>query len=362
MLRYGIFYSPPSRQYGAEDAQVRILTVDNESVVHETVRNLPESFDKPYVIAEESMEIPGAEVRVVPENFESEATNKARAIEWTRQSIPCEREFILYLDEDSHMLEFEGFPDADIIQFNEFPRKTSSLLTYFCEINRIGFQIEQTAFPRVQIPLYAWGGGIAIRKSVEDQITWDYPTVIEDTVFMWRAFTELDREVSFAYIPDRISNQAPPNFVEMFQQRRRWIAGSREDNQLLSPDRILMYGIRDLSWSATGVIPILGVIGLLPGIDIFFAEMYLVSSFVLLLFLYVWIVIGILRYRPSIPIAIAVLILAPLTTILHSLGALWGIISPPDTFEVTAKVDDNSQEDKSSTPASSEDFPQNTYD
>ncbi|MEF8894608.1 glycosyltransferase [Halodesulfurarchaeum sp.] len=362
MLRYGIFYSPPSRQYDAGDAQVRILTVDNESVVRETVRNLPDSFDKPYVIAEELIEIPGAEVRVVPADFESDATNKARAVEWARQSIPSKREFTLYLDEDSHMLEFGGFPDADIIQFNEFPRKTSSLLTYFCEINRIGFQIEQTSFPRVKIPLYAWGGGIAIRKSVEDEITWDYPTVIEDTVFMWRAFTELDREVSFAYIPDRISNQAPPNFWEMFQQRRRWIAGSREDFQILSVDRILMYGIRDLSWSATGVIPVLAVIGLLPGIDIFFAEMYLVTSLVLLGFMYIWIIIGLLRYRPSIPIAIAVLILAPLTTILHSFGALWGIISPPDTFEITAKVDDNSQEDEFSTPASSEDPTQNSYD
>lgn len=348
MLRYGIFYSPPSRRYDEGDAQVRILSVNNESVVRDTVRNLSESFDERYVIAEETMDVPGAEVHVVPEEFECDATNKARAIEWARQSIPCKREFILYLDEDSHMLEFEGFPDADIIQFNEFPRKTSSILTYFCEINRIGFQIEQTAFPRVEIPLYAWGGGIAIRKSVEDQITWDYPTVIEDTVFMWRAFTELDREVSYAYIPDRISNQAPPSLWEMFQQRRRWIAGSREDNQLLSFERILMYGIRDLSWSATGVIPLLAVIGFLPGIDIFFGGLYRVTSLALLWFMYVWIVIGLLRYRPSIPIAIAVLILAPLTTVLHSIGALWGVVSPPDTFEVTAKVDDNPLEDESS--------------
>ena len=160
---------------------------------------------------------------------------------------------------------------------------------------------------------------------------------------MWRAFTELDREVSFSYIPDRISNQAPPNLREMFRQRRRWIAGSREDNQLLSIDRVLMYGIRDLSWSATGIIPVLIVIGLLPGIDIFFGGLYRVTSLVLLLFMYVWITTGLLSYRPSRWIVLAVLISAPITTILHSVGALWGLVSPPDTFEVTAKVDDNQE-------------------
>jgi len=354
MVRYGIFYSPPSRHYDEGDAQVRILTVNNEDIVRKTVRELPESFHKPYVISEEPIEIAKAHVYVVPGEFESDATNKARAMEWARQSIPCEREFVLYLDEDSHIIEFNGLPNADIIQLNEFPRRTSSLLTYLCEINRIGFQVEQTAFPRIKTPLYAWGGGIAIRKSVEDKITWDYPTVIEDTVFMWRAFTELDQNVSFAYIPDRVSNQAPPNIWEMFNQRRRWIAGSREDNDILSVDRVLMYGIRDLSWSVTGLIPMIVVIGLLPGINIFFGNLYRTASLILLSFMYMWIIIGILRYRPSIPIVIAVLILAPLTTILHSIGALWGLITPPDTFEVTEKVKEKPEKDEHSEKVSNE--------
>ncbi|WP_254841005.1 glycosyltransferase [Natronomonas marina] len=349
MLWYGIRYRPPARQYGARDAQVRILTVNNESVVRETVRRLPDSFDERYVIAEEPMDVPGADVRVVPDDFECNATNKGRALEWARQTLSCDREFVLYLDEDSHLLEFGGFPDADIVQFNEHPRRTTSLLAYLCEINRIGFQIEQRAFPSLKIPLYAWGGGIAIRKSVEDEITWDYPTVIEDTVFVWRVFSSLGRSATLTFVPDRISNQSPPSIPAMFRQRRRWIAGSREDNDLLSLDRILMYGIRDLSWSVTGVIPILALLAFLPGIDVFFGRLYAVASVVLLGFMYVWIVIGLLRYRPPAKIAVAVVVLAPLTTVLHSLGALWGLVSTPDTFEVTAKVDDESQFDEAYT-------------
>jgi hypothetical protein len=347
MVRYGIWYTPPVRQYGARDAQVRILTVNNEKIVRETVRRLPNSFDDRHVIAEEPMDVPGATVWVVPDGFESEATNKGRALEWARQSIPCDREFLFYLDEDSHITQFGGFPDADIVQFNEFPRRTGSLLTFFCEINRIGFQVEQRAFPRLKIPLYAWGGGLAIRTSIEDAVTWDYATIIEDTAFLWRSFTELDREISLAFVPDRVSNQAPPSIRSMFRQRRRWIAGSRENNDLLSLDRILIYGIRDLSWSATGIIPVLAVASLLPGVDILFSRSYRVISFILLGFMFVWIVIGILRYRPTARLAVATVVLAPFTTVLHSIGALWGIISVPDTFEVTAKVDENSKSDKS---------------
>lgn len=337
-LGYGLWYRSPTRRYGGRDVQVRILTVDNESVVREAVRQLPASFDERYVIAEEPMDVPGAEVRVVPESFECEATNKGRALEWARRTLPCDREFVLFLDEDSYLLEFGGLPDADIVQFNEYPRKTASWLTYFCEINRIGFQIEQRAFPSLKIPLYAWGGGLAIRADLEDEITWDYPTVIEDTIFLWRAFTKAERDVSLAFLPDRVSNQAPPTIRAMFRQRRRWIAGSREDNDLLSLDRILMYGIRDLSWSVTGAIPLLFVVGVLPGVDIFFADLYRVTSLVLLAFMFVWIGIGIRRYRPSLPVAVAVLLLAPITTVLHSVGALWGLVSQPDTFEVTNKV------------------------
>jgi hypothetical protein len=204
------------------------------------------------------------------------------------------------------------------------------------------------------VPLYAWGGGIAIRSSLEDEITWDYPTVIEDTIFLWRAFTEAADDVSLAFIPDRMSNQAPPTIRAMFRQRRRWIAGSREDNDLLSLDRVLMYGIRDLSWSVTGVIPVLFLVGLFSGADIFFPDRYRLTSLALLLFMYVWIGIGVYRYRPSLPVAVAVVVLAPVTTVLHSVGALWGLVSQPGTFDVTNKVDETDAVD-SERPRSDDD-------
>jgi hypothetical protein len=340
VLRFGLWYQPPPRRYGPSEVQVRILTVGNESVVRDTVRRLPGLFDEIYVITEEPIEVPDADVRVVPESFDCEAVNKARALEWARRTIPCDREFVLFLDEDSHLVEFGGLPDADVVQFNERPRETESWVTYLCEINRIGFQVEQRAFGSLPIPLYAWGGGIAVRRTLEDEVTWDYRTVIEDTAFVWRAYVERAGDVRFAYLPDRVSNQAPPTIRSMFRQRRRWIAGSREDNDLLSLDRVLMYGIRDLSWSVTAVVPLLLAVGFLPGVDVLFGDLYRLAAAVLLGFMYVWIGVGIYRYRPPALTTLAVVVLAPVTTVLHSVGALWGLVSPPTTFEVTKKADE----------------------
>lgn len=336
MLAFGIHYERPPVAYGPESVQVRFLTIDAERVVSESVAELPDELDDVWVVAETDLDVPGANVAVVPDDFECDATNKGRALEWARRHVTCDREFVLYFDEDSHLREFAGLPDADVVQLTERPRRTTSLLCFLAELNRIGFQIEQTAFADVDVPLYAWGGGLAVRHSLEDRITWNYPTVIEDTVFLWRARTQAD--ATYEYVTDRVSNQAPPNLRAMFRQRRRWIAGAREDNDLLSLDRVLMYGVRDLSWALTGLIPVVTVVAMLPGVEVVFPRVYRALSVALLALLYVWILIGLRIHPQPARIAVVTLLLAPVTTVLHSVGALWGVISPPDTFQVTEKV------------------------
>lgn len=339
---YGWRYDDPERVYGPEAVQVRFLTIDAESVVQHSVDRLPDELSDRVIVAEEPIAVDGAEVAVVPDSFECRATNKGRALEWARRTLECDSEFVLYLDEDSHVMEFGGLPDADIVQFTEHPRRTSSLLTYLAEVNRIGFQIEQRAFPSIAVPLYAWGGGLAVRTSLEAEVTWNYPTVIEDTVFLWRSYVEAD--ATFSYVLDRVSNQAPPSLWAMFRQRRRWIAGAREDNSILSLDRVLMYGIRDLSWSVTGLIPVLVVVSYVPLVDLFFFEIYRLVAFVLLAMLFLWVAIGVYVHRPRRWISVLCFLLAPITTVLHSAGALWGILSPPETFEVTTKIEQEPDE------------------
>lgn len=140
------------------DVEVRVMTVAAERVVQATVDQLPAELDTVRVIAERPITVEGAEVCVVPSEFECEATRKGRALEWARRELNCTASYILYLDEDTLLREFPGLPDADIVQLSEQPIRSDSWLTYFAEVFRMGFQLEQAVFPKLRYPLYAWEG------------------------------------------------------------------------------------------------------------------------------------------------------------------------------------------------------------
>ncbi|MFB6242390.1 MAG: hypothetical protein ABEJ36_06345 [Candidatus Nanosalina sp.] len=105
--------------YGPKDIQVRFVTVDSEKVVQNSVEALPDVFDEVHVVAEADIEVEDAEVHVVPRGFECEAERKGRALEWARRELETDREYVMYLDEDSSLKEFNGLPDRDIIQLRE---------------------------------------------------------------------------------------------------------------------------------------------------------------------------------------------------------------------------------------------------
>nr|WP_235271549.1 glycosyltransferase family 2 protein [Halorubrum saccharovorum] len=264
VLARGGRVDPEDVEWGYDDVQVRILTIDSQAVVQATVDSVPDGLEDVRVIAEAPMEIDGASVHVVPESFECDATNKGRAVEWARRNVPCHREYVLYLDEDTIMAGFEGLPDADMVQFTEKPLYTGSRIAYLSEVFRVGYQYEQFAFHRLRYPLYAWGGGVAIRHSLEDEITWDTATITEDTNFIWRAADQAG--VSFAVLDVRFRNQAPPSLRAMAKQRRRWISGTRADGHLLPLAYRPMYYTRIVAWAFSPLVPLLAVASLLlPG-------------------------------------------------------------------------------------------------
>lgn len=329
-------YEPPPLVHGAEAVQVRILTIDAEAVVQRTVDELPHDLTDRHVIAETPLSIDGAEVHVVPDSFECDAVRKGRALEWARQNLVCEKEFVLFLDEDTIVSEFHGLPDSDIVQFREEPQRTDSIIPYISEIYRMGFQIEQLAFGQFDYPLYTWGGGLAIRKSVEDRITWNTATVIEDTKFVWRAVS--DGDIDFSVVPTRFENQAPPSLRSMISQRRRWIAGSREEHGILPLDYMLLYGLRDISWGLSPLAPVLFLLPfLIDGIVVYQSQFKALAGLLFGL-VFVWAVIGIRYHGTPLPESILLLLLSPVIVIPHAAGALVGLISAPSTFEVTTKV------------------------
>lgn len=329
-------YESPPLEHGPDAVQVRLLTVDAERIVQKSVDAIPEEITDRHVIAETPMDIEGATVHVVPETFKCEAIRKGRALEWARRNVPCEREYVLYLDEDSLMRDFSGIPDVDVIQFRERPRRSRSLLTYLAEIFRMGFQVEQRAFPSLSVPLYAWGGGIAVRKELEDWITWEKKTMIEDTTFVWDAAASDD--LDFAIADAKFDTQAPPTVRAMISQRSRWLAGSQAESHLLSPLYRLLTTVRNLAWALSPAVPFLTFVPFfIPG-TILYETAFQVLSIGVFSFVLVWSVLGIAYYDESLLVGVTLVILTPIVSLLHSLGAFVGFVSPPTDFAVTRKV------------------------
>lgn len=316
--------------------EVRIMTIGSQEVVQATVNSLPDGLAGVRVIAEREIDIDGAAVHVVPEAFSCDATRKGRALEWARRTVPCDGTYVLYLDEDTLLRDFHGLPDADIVQLSEQPIRSRSWLTYFAEMFRMGFQLEMAVFPKFRYPLYAWGGGFAVKKSVEDEVTWDAASLTEDTNFLWRAFDDPNRDL--AYLPIRAMNQAPPTVREMVHQRRRWVSGAAADSHLLPLRYRLISLFRNAAWALVVLSPLL-LVPTLTSVQVAFAPtlfQYLVVG--LLAMLLGWASLGYWYYGERVRVLAAVLCSVPVVAIAHSAGAFWAILQPTTDFRVTEKV------------------------
>lgn len=339
----------PTVSWDLDAVQVRVLTIDNERVVQRTVDSLPDGIVDVVVVAETPIEVDGAAVLVVPEEFTCTATHKGRAVEWARRHHPTDREYVLYLDEDTDASALTCIPsNADVVQFRERPSRSDGLLPFLAEVHRIGFNVEQRAFPFFDIPFYAWGGGIAIRRSLEEQVTWDTQTIVEDSVFLWRAVLEFGATLEIADV--YLRNQAPPSVWAMVTQRRRWLTGTRSRSNLLPRDYRTLYHLRDLGWALSTFGPLLWVASLasylgytdLSLLPVFFPEAYTALSLLLLGHVYAWSLIGLVAYRPGPAVWVFLLVFTPFIVTLHSAGALYGLVRPAKSFAVTRKVVDGS--------------------
>ncbi|TKX56567.1 glycosyltransferase family 2 protein [Halorubrum sp. SS7] len=332
----GAGHETPPNEYGLDEVQVRIMTVDAAEVVQETVDSLPDGLDDVHVIAESDIDVRGATVHVVPEEFSCRAVRKGRAQEWARRALDCRKEFALYLDEDSVVESLDGLPDADIVQLREKPRRTESSLSYLADVYRMGVQIEQRAFARLSIPLFAWGGGIAVRTSVENEVTWDRETLVEDTAFVWAAFRE--RDVTFALSDAVCRNEAPPSLYEILQQRRRWAAGNVRASAMLPFRYELLTRVRNYAWALSPIVTLLVVPLSLLSVTVVYSELFFLASMGLALCTLGWFLLGVRYYGADHRHWALAVPLAPLITVVHSMGTVAGILNPPESFRVTTKV------------------------
>jgi len=328
-------------EIGLNNIQVRILTYNSPSTVQITANSVPTGIAETKVIAEAEMDINGADVHVVPDEFESQAQKKGRAIEWARKHVECEQEYILYLDEDSIMVNFEGLPAADLIQISEHPLRTGSWLVYLCEVFRVGYQREQRSFHRMAYPLYAWGGAVAVRHELENEVTWDVPTITEDTTYIWRAAKYVDQQggrFEYRLLNRRFRNQAPPSLREMFNQRRRWMSGTLRDMYRLPKRYLPLQFTRIITWTLSPIIPLLSVLAFFYPEFVPQHGLYLITSVGLFSMLFVYMIAGLIEYKKYPEVWPVYLVLTPIIVALHAVGAFWGLLRPATDFKITEKT------------------------
>ena len=332
----GANYESPESVYGPDEVQVRIMTIDAADVVQSTVDALPDTLDDVHVVAEEAISVEGAAVHAVPDDFDCEAVRKGRAIEWARRTLDTDREFVLYLDEDSLLEEFDGMPDADVVQLREKPRRTGSTLSYLADMYRMGVQLEQRAFARLRIPLFAWGGGIAVRTELENEVTWNRETLVEDTAFVWAAAHVFDIDFALADLTCR--NEAPPSLTEIVQQRRRWAAGNHQAAEMLPRRYRLLTRVRNYAWALSPVVTLVAVPLSLLGVTVVYGGLFLLVSLGLAAFTALWFLMGVAYYGTSALKWVLVVPLTPLVALVHSFGTTLGLLDPPEDFRVTKKA------------------------
>jgi len=329
----GLRYSRPPLEWGLDDIQVRVVTVgDAPGLIQQTVDALPEGIGSVSVVSERPLDIEGATVRVVPESFETTAIGKARALEWARRTLACPEEYVLFLDEDTQVTGLNGLPDADIVQFAEQPQPNGSVLSWLTEVFRVGTGVERAGFATLA-PIYAWGGGLAVRASVEDAVGWDRHTIGEDSAFV-RAAVRAGH--SYAVDMTRFRTQAPPNLRELVAQRRRWVSARfREVRRLPAGYGALVLAHTVFMLLSTVAVP-LAVAGVLLAPT---APVVGVLAAVIAGYLLLWSVLGWWQFDAGIEWLPVQLLALPVTSVANGLGHVLAAIAPVREFRPTSKTD-----------------------
>ncbi|HET7324404.1 MAG TPA: glycosyltransferase family 2 protein, partial [Halococcus sp.] len=136
----------------------------------------------------------------------------------------------------------------------------------------------------------------------------------------------------------KFDTQAPPTVRAMIRQRSRWLAGSQQESGLLSLPYHLLTTVRNLAWALSPAVPFLTFVPLFVPGTILFEGVFQAVSLVVFSFVIVWSVLGVAYYDESPLVGLALLVLSPIISLLHSLGAFVGLVSPPTDFTVTRKV------------------------
>jgi hypothetical protein len=289
-----------------------------------------------------------------PKSFKTAGSKyKARALEWYRQTMRyTEHDWVLHLDEESviddesvkRILEFIWYEHdyhwgQGVILYNQYNYWKNWIFTVADAI-RVGddlarFQLQYSYFHR---PVFgAHGSFLLTNGAVENEVTWDLGSLTEDYEFAMQAW---GLGYKCGKVPGLIREQSPMDLIGFLKQRRRWYVGIRRLPSILPK-------IWAFFWTV-GTLALYGTIASIP-LGFFFPYATprwfgLLKDFSFVNFVYLYL-IGILiqdidkKMNPlliilHIPLTFVIQFIA---SILEAASVTYGIISPPEGFDVIKK-------------------------
>ncbi|WP_435362087.1 hypothetical protein [Haloarchaeobius sp. DFWS5] len=257
-------YRPPQPPFahGPADVQVRVVSTGDGAKAQTTVDSLlaaaPDLDIR--VLSETPIDVEGATVHVVPAEFACDATPTGRAHEWARQHVPCHREYVLSLKAGTHVTDFHGVPDADVVQFRGQPTRTGSPVAYLATIAGVGGHADRFAFPtRATPPAGVDGCGLAVRHELDQTVGWDDASLLPDSAFLWRAVRDHGADVT--EVSTRWETASPRTISESFRKRLWQTLGTLREWKTLPPTWLGALTARNLSTVVWPVVPVLLLLG-----------------------------------------------------------------------------------------------------
>ena len=239
---------------------IQITTVGNEGTVNEIIRRIrgyrltiPHSI---WVVTEpwaESNYLGSDEIVVVPEDFQCEASYKARALEYSRRLRSDRRlnDFsvkVLFVDDDGvptkSFIEKVFKADYDVCEGIPAPRTGyGRLLSHMDDLRTINCLYMCSVFQGLGRPIHVHGEGLCVRGSAEELVTWDYQMFAsEDLVFGHMAVLQ---GRTWGFVWDYMEITSPFTWRDFLTQRRRWLWGNIHAIRHVLPLRssILLIGL-----------------------------------------------------------------------------------------------------------------------
>jgi cellulose synthase/poly-beta-1,6-N-acetylglucosamine synthase-like glycosyltransferase len=159
---------------------------------------------------------------------------------------------------------------------------------------------------------------------------------VEVTAFVWPPATQVG--ASYGLAETVCTNQAPPSFGEIFEQRRRWAAGNHREASRLPMKYRPLAKVRNYAWALSPVVTVAATPLSLLHPQVAFEPAFQAISVALVAMPGFWFLRGLAEYGRTKLGYLLALQLLPVVSVVHSAGTVAGILRPPESFRVVKKV------------------------